>query len=285
MNRFAGKTALVTGAGRNIGAVIAQTLACQGATVAVHYSTSADQAAAVIAKIEGEGGKAFGVRADIATTSGVDGLVAALGEQLSARGLTGLDILVNNAAMIMEGGDTISQITDIAFDTMIGVNMKAPFFMVQRLSPLLQDGGRVINLSSRPSTVAFPFNITYAMAKAADQLSDEIAGPRTRPARHHRQRHRPRRHRNRPHRTAHARHAGTARRRRRDHGVGSAWARRKMWLMWWRFWLQRCALDHRGLYRNGGRRGVRVALHAPDCARVRRRAHSARRGGVCAEAA
>ncbi len=103
MNRFAGKTALVTGAGRNIGAVIAQTLARQGATVAVHYSTSADQAAAVIAKIEGEGGKAFGVRTDIATTSGVDGLVAALGEQLNARGLTGLDILVNNAAMIMEG--------------------------------------------------------------------------------------------------------------------------------------------------------------------------------------
>ncbi len=65
---------------------------------------------------------------------------------------------------------------------MIGVNMKAPFFMVQRLLPLLQDGGRVINLSSRPSTVAFPFNITYAMAKAAiNSLTKSLArelGPR-----------------------------------------------------------------------------------------------------------
>ncbi|HEY1720615.1 MAG TPA: SDR family NAD(P)-dependent oxidoreductase, partial [Magnetospirillaceae bacterium] len=107
MDRFAGKTALVTGAGRNIGAVIAETLASQGAMVAVHYSTSVDQANAVVAKIEAAGGRAFGVRADISTVAGVDGLVETLRTQLQARrhalsdaqSHDGLDILVNNAAM------------------------------------------------------------------------------------------------------------------------------------------------------------------------------------------
>ena len=174
MDRFAGKTALVTGAGRNIGAVIAETLASQGATVAVHYSTSVDQANAVVAKIEAAGGRAFGVRADLSTVAGADALAEALRD--------GLDILVNNAAMIMESGDTIAAIDEAQFDRMIGVNMKAPFFVTQRLMPLLRDGGRVINISSRPSTVAFPFNITYALAKAAlNSLTKSLAkelGPR-----------------------------------------------------------------------------------------------------------
>ncbi|HEY1719933.1 MAG TPA: SDR family oxidoreductase, partial [Magnetospirillaceae bacterium] len=59
---------------------------------------------------------------------------------------------------------------------------KAPFFVTQRLTPLLKDGGRVINISSRPSTVAFPFNITYALAKAAlNSMTKSLArelGPR-----------------------------------------------------------------------------------------------------------
>ncbi len=182
VGRFTGKTALVTGAGRNIGAVIAQTLARQGATVAVHYSTSADQAAAVIKTIEDEGGNAFGLRADLGTIGGIDALAAELGAQLHARRHDGFDILVNNAAVIMEGGDNIHDITEADFDRLIGVNMKAPFFVVQKLAGLLKDGGRVINLSSRPSTVAFPQNITYAMAKAAlNSLTKSLArdlGPR-----------------------------------------------------------------------------------------------------------
>lgn len=180
--RFAGKAALVTGAGRNIGAVIARTLARQGATVAVHYSTSGAQAAAVVRDIEAAGGKALAIQADLATVSGVGGLVATLGNELHARGFEKLDILVNNAAVIMEGGDTIVSIAEADFDRLVAVNMKAPFFVVQRLLPLLKDSSRIVNLSSRPSTVAFPMNITYAMAKAAiNSLTKSLArelGPR-----------------------------------------------------------------------------------------------------------
>ena len=162
-----GKTALVTGAGRNIGAMIARTLARKGATVAIHYSTSAEQAKAVLRAIEDEGGTGFLIEAELGSVAGIDGLATALGERLAALGRDRLDILVNNAARIMEGGDTIGAIAEADFDRLIAVNMRAPFFLVQRLGPLLAEGGRVVNLSSRPSTVAFPFNITYAMAKAA----------------------------------------------------------------------------------------------------------------------
>jgi 3-oxoacyl-[acyl-carrier protein] reductase len=179
---FAGRTALVTGAGRNIGAVIARTLARRGATVAVHYSTSVDEAAAVLKTIEEEGGQAFGIRAALDTVDGIDGLVHDLRTQLAARRQNGLDILVNNAARIMEGGDNIRDIGEADFDRLIASNMKAPFFLVQRLLPLLKDGGRVVNLSSRPSTIGFPQNITYAASKAAlNALTKSLArelGPR-----------------------------------------------------------------------------------------------------------
>ncbi len=177
-----GKTALVTGAGRNIGAEVARTLARHGATVGIHHSTSGEQAKAVLREIQDAGGSAFLVTADLGSVAGIEALAGDLRGRLTARGRDRLDILVNNAAMIMEGGDTIGAIGEAAFDRIVAVNLRAPFFLAQHLGPLLADGGRVINLSSRPSTVAFPFNITYAMSKAAlNSLTRSLArelGPR-----------------------------------------------------------------------------------------------------------
>lgn len=178
---LAGKVALVTGAGRNIGAGIARRLAADGATVAVHYSTSASEAQAVADGIAAAGGSAFLLKADLAP-AGIDALAADLERALAARGFAALDILVNNAAVILEGGDEIALLTEADFDRVIGTNLKAPFLLVRKLVPRIADGGRIVNLSSRPSTVAFPKGIAYAMAKAAlNSLTRSLAkelGPR-----------------------------------------------------------------------------------------------------------
>lgn len=179
---LAGKVALVTGAGRNIGAGIARRLAADGATVAVHYSASASEAQAVADGIAAAGGSAFLLKADLLAPAGIDALAADLERALAARGFAALDILVNNAAVILEGGDEIALLTEADFDRVIGTNLKAPFLLVRKLAPRIADGGRIVNLSSRPSTVAFPKGIAYAMAKSAlNSLTRSLAkelGPR-----------------------------------------------------------------------------------------------------------
>src|SRR5688572_16086534 len=96
MTSLTGKTALVTGASRGIGRAIAQRLAADGATVAVHYGSNDAAAAETIDAIRAAGGEAFAVRAQLGVDGDVDTLFAALQDGLAGRPL---DILVNNAAI------------------------------------------------------------------------------------------------------------------------------------------------------------------------------------------
>ncbi|WP_188191894.1 SDR family NAD(P)-dependent oxidoreductase [Nonomuraea sp. SYSU D8015] len=83
-----------------------------------------------------------------------------------------LDILVNNAAIT---ADSIETITPEAFDRLIAVNAKAPLFIIQRALPLVNDGGRIINLSTVATRIAVPEQ-PYAMSKAAiEVLSRSLA--------------------------------------------------------------------------------------------------------------
>jgi NAD(P)-dependent dehydrogenase (short-subunit alcohol dehydrogenase family) len=163
MAKLAGKTALVTGGTRGIGRAIAERLGRDGARVAVHYGTREVAARETVSTIEGAGGSAFAVRAEL----GVQGDADAVLEGLRA-GLRGepLDILVNNAAI--EGhGATIDGATEDQFDRLFSVNVRAPFFLIQRLLPLLADGGRIVNISSADTRIALPDEIVYSMTKGA----------------------------------------------------------------------------------------------------------------------
>lgn len=171
MTSLTGKTALVTGASRGIGRAIAQRLAADGATVAVHYGSNDAAAAETIDTIRGAGGEAFAVRAELGVDGDVDTLFAALQDGLAGRPL---DILVNNAA-IATFDATIDKATPEQFDREFAINVRAPFFIIQRALPLLRDGGRIINISSGVTWFATP-QIVYSMTKGAlDVLGRSLA--------------------------------------------------------------------------------------------------------------
>lgn len=153
------RTALVTGSSRGIGRAIAERLAADGALVAVHYGSNKAAALETVAAIEAAGGHAFPVEADLARRDGVDLLIGGLTDGLAGRPL---DVLVNNAGVFGDGIDA----SEDEFDRVFRVNVRAPFFIIQKALPLLRDGGRIINISSGVTWFAVP-EVVYAMTKGA----------------------------------------------------------------------------------------------------------------------
>ncbi|MFF3941382.1 SDR family oxidoreductase [Streptomyces phaeofaciens] len=162
MSELTGRTALVTGASRGIGQAVAARLAGKGAMVIVHFGTDEDGAAATVDAIERDGGTALAVGAEL----GVDDDVETLFEGVEA-GLAGrpLDILVNNAAAAPAG--PLGVTTRAEFDHLFAVNVRAPYFIIQRALPLLREGGRIVTLSSVATRMANPAQTSFAMTKGA----------------------------------------------------------------------------------------------------------------------
>ncbi|MGW6916159.1 SDR family oxidoreductase [Kitasatospora sp. NPDC054939] len=180
MGTLAGRTALVTGGSRGIGRGIAERLGRDGALVAVHYGSNAGAAEETVGAIRAAGGRAFAVGAELGVPGDAEALWAAFDEGAERHGTRGLDILVNNAGIGMTG--RIHEVADADFDRVFAVNAKAPFFVVQHGLPRLRDGGRIVNVSSGVTRVAFPTAVSYAMTKGALNtltltLAEEL-GPR-----------------------------------------------------------------------------------------------------------
>jgi 3-oxoacyl-[acyl-carrier protein] reductase len=176
-----GKTALVTGGTRNLGRGISERLAASGAIVAVNYASNTAEAEVMLAAIASRGGEAFAVKAKLGELGANEALVAALDIELKRRTGSGrLDILINNIG----GGPygTIASTTPEEYDWTFANNVRSPFFLTQALLPLLNDGGRVINISSAASRLAGKDFIAYSMSKAAlDMFTRVLAkelGPR-----------------------------------------------------------------------------------------------------------
>ena len=157
---LAGRSALVTGASRGIGAAIAKRLAAEGAQVIAHYGNGAEETKQLIAQIEAAGGRASAVQADLASTNGPFELMDRVAQQLGSKKL---DILVNNAGLAPYA--STAEMTTESFDTLAAVNMRSVFFVTQRALPLLAEGGNIVNLSSIVSRTAFPGIPAYSATK------------------------------------------------------------------------------------------------------------------------
>jgi NAD(P)-dependent dehydrogenase (short-subunit alcohol dehydrogenase family) len=136
------KTALVTGASRGIGRATALTLARAGAHVLVHYGRSAQEAESLVTTIQGEGGRADAISADLATPDGATRLAAQVRSIVGNR----LDVLVLNAGISKSA--RIADYTVEDFDSLFATNVRSPFFLVQQLLPLLGDGSNITVVSS-----------------------------------------------------------------------------------------------------------------------------------------
>ena len=157
-----GKTALVTGGARGIGAACAKLLAERGASVAITYSRSADRAEALIGEIVDAGGSAFAVAADAGNPEAVRAGVAQAVDRLGGQ----LDILVNNAGIAEHG--PFGQLSDAAFERQLDINVRGVWHTTTAAVAAMRDDGRVINIGSFFSErVPAPGASAYAMTKHA----------------------------------------------------------------------------------------------------------------------
>ena len=176
MTPLSGKTALVTGASRGIGRSSALALAKAGAQVLVHYGRSAKEADSVVAEIREAGGRAKSVAADLVAPDGAHKLAKRVRAIVGER----LDILVANAGISKAA--TIEDTTVADFDNLFAVNVRAPYFLVQQLLPIMGAGSSITLLSSLAAHSAVGALSAYAATKGAiDTLVKHFAfilGPR-----------------------------------------------------------------------------------------------------------
>lgn len=170
------KIALVTGASRGIGRAAARALAQNGARVLVHYGRGREEAESVVSEIRGAGGEAEAVAADLVADDGAHVLAEKVRKIVDGK----LDVLVANAGI--SKSVPIEGLSVEEFDRLFAVNVRAPYFLVQQLLPVLQDGSNVIFVSSLAARSAVGTIAAYAATKGAvDTLVKHFAatlGPR-----------------------------------------------------------------------------------------------------------
>ena len=175
------RLALVTGASRGIGRSTALALAERGVDVILTYVSAEKAANEVVHAIEGRGGRAVALRLDVGKAASFDAFAGEVRQVLSrVWSRTSFDYLVNNAGV--GGYAPFSETTEAAFDELVAVHFKGPFFLTQKLLPLLVDGGRIVNLSSGLARYVYPGFSAYSAVKGAvEALTRALAvelGPR-----------------------------------------------------------------------------------------------------------
>lgn len=165
MTTLKNKVAVITGSSKGIGAEIAILLAEAGTKTVINYANDDAAANEVVNKIKAAGGKAIAIQADVSDTQQVK---AMFDTTINAFGKP--DILVNNAGIII--CKPIAETTDDDFDRIFDINVKGTFNTLREAATKLNDGGRIVNLSSTTTRMMLPTYGSYCATKGAvEQLT------------------------------------------------------------------------------------------------------------------
>ena len=163
------KIAIVTGASRGLGKNAVEKLAKKGVDIILTYHSQQDAAQAVVKSVQAASGKAVAVKLDAGNSSSFNAFVAEVKTQLQAVWQRdNFDFLVNNAGVGLH--EAFAETTEEQFDLMMNIHLKGPFFLTQKLLPMMADGGRILNVSSGLARFALPGSSAYAIMKGAIEV-------------------------------------------------------------------------------------------------------------------
>lgn len=164
------KIALVTGGSRGLGKNMALSLAKKGIDVILTYHSQQADAQATVAEIEALGRKAAALQLNAGALGSFDAFYKQVTAALHATfGTDHFDFLVNNAGAGLDAV-TIADTTEAQFDEMLNLHFKGVYFLTQKALPLLNDGGRIINISSATTRYSYPGYSAYATMKGAVEV-------------------------------------------------------------------------------------------------------------------
>ena len=162
------RIALVTGGSRGLGANTVLALARRGVNVLFTYRSGRDEADKVVAEASEAGADAVALQLDSANVASFDDFVTSVRAALNDWGIERFDYLVNNAGM--SDHTPFGQVTEELLDRVYAVNFKGVFLLTQKLVPLINDRGRIINISSGLTRFWTPDTILYASLKGAIEV-------------------------------------------------------------------------------------------------------------------
>lgn len=163
------RIAIITGGSRGLGRSMALHLARRGVGVILTYKSGRAEAEAVVAEIAALGGKAAALALDVAQSGSFDAFAAEVGGTLaSVWNRDRFDFLVNNAGIGLHAA--FAETTEAQFDEMMAIHLKAPYFLTQKLLPLIADGGRIVNVSTGTTRIILPGYSAYATMKGGIEV-------------------------------------------------------------------------------------------------------------------
>jgi NAD(P)-dependent dehydrogenase (short-subunit alcohol dehydrogenase family) len=163
------RIAVITGGSRGLGRNAAVKLAERGTDVVLTYRSNRSQADAVVAEIRKLGRRAVALELDVSKASTFDTFAARLQTVLREEWQRDrFDFLVNNAGMGIHA--SFAETTEAQFDELMSAHLKGPFFLTQKLLPMIADGGRILNVSSGLARFALPGYAAYAAMKGGIEV-------------------------------------------------------------------------------------------------------------------
>ncbi len=162
------KIAIITGGSRGLGRNTALNLARRGVDIIFTYNSSKAEADNVVAAVKDIGHKAVALQLDTGNAGSFSSFVQKVQQTLGELGAQRFDYLVNNAGTSLH--KAFEQTTEEELDTIYNIHFKGVFFLTQKLLPLINDGGKIINVSSGLTRVAFPGIAAYSSIKGAVEV-------------------------------------------------------------------------------------------------------------------